>query len=592
MRLDADGIMWYKRLKYGVSYLFYNNHTTWDIIDNPKQRKEHPEYYAIRNGKPIPGMRNMGVPRLSDPGFRRDSINYLRKVFDAYPPLKAMSLGMPDGFNQIDERDAAMWPAPKDDNWGRFSDYVWNYWFEAARELKKTHPGKYLACLAYGSYLRPPSGIKKLPGNVVVTMCYISSRMFMPREQRIKKIRDKWLDMLTSKKLYVWDYFMFYFFKGTPRYPVVFTKVLQKEMQELNGVCEGKFVEVASAYHPKSTRRWMMQCPGLTHLTNYVQGKLFWNPDLDLRKLLDEYYELFYGPAKAEMKEFYEFAEEVWTRPESRSISRYGGFLKEQDVNKYFDILKRARKKAGKGTVYDHRIALIESEMASLKKLFPNLKRTGPDLIGFTERNPFILNGDFEKPFWRNRDRKKKGWYWYRMRDLVTGQPIPELKSTKVSFRMTKKRDALVIGVKCFEPKMDKIRAKTTTNDNYDIFNDDVVEIYLESPERSFFKIVVNSNGAIWDECRDATILARDTLPELWNPGIKAVVKKYKDRWTAEIIIPTKDFGSLGPAKDYPWGINVCRTRFADGRMELFAISPTGKKGFLDLSKLGNLRIL
>ena len=121
------------------------------------------------------------------------------------------------------------------------------------------------------------------------------------------------------------------------------------------------------------------------------------------------------------------------------------------------------------------------------------------------------------------------------------------------------------------------------------MFNDDVIEIYLETPERSYFKIAVNSDGKIWDESQDVTIVSRDTLPAMWNPGIQAVVKKEKDRWRAEIVIPVKDFGSLGPDKSYPWGINVCRNRLAGGASEPSALSPTGKPRFLDLSKLGNL---
>ena len=248
------------------------------------------------------------------------------------------------------------------------------------------------------------------------------------------------------------------------------------------------------------------------------------------------------------------------------------------------------REKAGKDSVHDKRIAMIETEMEPLKKLFPNLKRVGPELTGFKEENPFVLDGDLEKPFWNYRG-KNNAWS-YQMLDLVNGQPVPEFKSTRVSFRMTKDSSALVIGVKCSEPKMDKLMANAKFDrDDFNIFNDDVVEIYIETPERSYFKIVVNSEGKIWDESQDVTIVSRDTLPVLWNPGVKAVVKREKDRWTAEIMIPTKDFGSLGPSQAYPWGINVCRNRLAGGEPELSALSPTGKPTFLDPSKLGNLAV-
>ncbi|MFA7160567.1 MAG: hypothetical protein WC299_14815, partial [Kiritimatiellia bacterium] len=101
----------------------------------------------------------------------------------------------------------------------------------------------------------------------------------------------------------------------------------------------------------------------------------------------------------------------------------------------------------------------------------------------------------------------------------------------------------------------------------------------------SYFKIAVNANGAVYDESQDAAIMARDTMPAMWNPGIRAAVKKYDDRWSMEVAIPTADFGKLGPKMPYPWGINICRTRTLSGKPEWFALSPGGK-GFSDLSKL------
>ena len=121
----------------------------------------------------------------------------------------------------------------------------------------------------------------------------------------------------------------------------------------------------------------------------------------------------------------------------------------------------------------------------------------------------------------------------------------------------------------------------------FSIFSDDVIEVYINSPERSYFKIVVNPNGMIWDETTDISIIDRDTLPILWNPGTKAVVKKYNDRWTVELMIPTKDFGKLGPTQQYPWGIQIGRTRFAEG-VETWALG-TGPGPYATLNQWGNL---
>jgi hypothetical protein len=56
-------------------------------------------------------------------------------------------------------------------------------------------------------------------------------------------------------------------------------------------------------------------------------------------------------------------------------------------------------------------------------------------------------------------------------------------------------------------------------------------------------------------------------------------------------MIPTKDFGALGPRKPYPWGINVCRLRNAGGSPEASAISPTGERSFKVLSKLASMYV-
>lgn len=580
MRSDAAGVHWFKRLKYGTSYLYINNHTTWAIVGPEIQRQKHPEYYGrTKNGTLIEGYLNKGVPRLSSPEFRRTSLNFLQKSFDAYPQLKAMSLGMPDAFTQIDAEDSARWPS-ESSYFGKYSDYVWDYWIDMAQRLQKTHPDKYLACMAYGNHFEPPTNVETLPPNVALTMVYGDSALHLATSNHVRQARQQFLDKFTaSNKLYRWDHYRFYV-EGRPRYPVVFTRQLQQEMQQLAGICEGKFIEIYPTYTGPHGPR--IECPGLSHLLHYLQGKLYWDPDLDLPALLDEYYTLYFGPAAEEMREFYEFSEAVWMRPETRSISQYSGFLKEDDVDRYFAILAAARAKAGDGTVYDRRIAQIEDEMQPLKKLFPNLQRTGPEFRAYITDKPVTLDGKLDEDIWTYVTMN------YSMRDLVTGE-TPRKNGAYASFRLVDNGKNLLIGIRCDETAMDKLTATAKRHDDFDIFNDDVVEIYIETPERSYFKIVVNSDNLVWDESRDVTIIDRDTQAVMWNPGTQSAVHKADDGWSVEIKIPTADFGDLGPDKTFPWGINVCRTRLVNGKAELYAISPTGAPFYADLTKLGNL---
>lgn len=594
MRGDAEGIAWFKRLKLGNHSIIIYNHTTYDIYSSPEQHQLHPEYLACdADGKPYPGYpTSRGMPRYTNPGFRRAAATYMNKVFEAIPELTAMTVGPPDGGVKMDARDVDRYGKPGDSIVQKASNYVWDFHVFLAQELKKSHPDKFLLYMSGAGADEVPTNIDEFPDNLIVPFGQPSSSAWMviqSTKRATLDLRRRWLaQMPVVRKSPIWDYYLHYRSPANPRYPIVFTAYLQEEMQENLAYSDGKFMEIQSESYQIPGEKWpryRLGVPGLIHLMVYWQSKLFWDPQLDRKQMLDEYYELFFGPARAEMKEFYEFAEAVWTRQESRSVSSAGGFLKESDVDRYFEVLQQARDKAGQGSVYDRRIARIESEMESLKKLFPNLKRSGPEFQTYVpEGPPPKIDGDLEEPFWTYVH------VWYTMGDLITGQ-IPDKNQTAVSFRMTPDKAALVIGVVCREGSMNNIVAHTTRHDDPEIFEDDAVEIYLETPERSYFKIAVNANGAVWDESQDVTIVNRDTLPVLWNPGIQAAIRKDKDRWTAEILIPTKDFGSLGPEKPYSWGINVCRNRFAGGQSETFALSPTGIPRFFELSKLGNLWI-
>jgi hypothetical protein len=575
MRSDAEGVMWFKRLKYGTSYGILIGHTTGDILGwgSPEQKQAHPGYFARVDGKMVT------VPRLCDENFRKSSINFLDKMIEAHPWLKFVNVQMTDGLSRIDDRDALVWSRQGRGYLGKYSDYIWDYWLYVAAELKKKHPDIYLRCNSYAPYAEPPSGLDKLPDNVAILIAQSTASSFLPQDPA-EKLRAMWLPKLTSKKLFLWDYYLFYRTGESPRYPVFFTRHLQDDMRKLSGVCEGKIIEIAAA--PDKNKKLRLACPGLTHMLHYWQGKLYWDPDMDRQKMLDEYYDLYFGPAKKDMKEFYEFAEEVWMRPESRSITVAGGFLREKDVDRYFEILKHAREKAGKDSVYDKRIAQIEEEMQPLKKMFP-MTRVGPDFICHITDQPILVDGDLQKKFWQG------DITWYPMDEWKKKEPVPAEKASAVAFRMTPDRSNLVIGVKCSEPVMDKIPARSKEHDDFEIFNEDRVEVRVETPERSYFKLAVNTEGIIWDETQDVTLVTKYTLPVLWNPGTKAAVKKEKDRWTAEIMIPTGDFGSKGPDKANPWGINVYRIRRVEGVREVYDIAPTAEKLLNDLTKMGNL---
>ena len=585
MKVDKDGVAWLKRMKCGNNSTLIFNHTTYDVYSSNEQQELHPEYLACdKDGKPYSAYpAGRGMPRYTNPEFRKAAVIYMNKVLDAFPELSGISMGPPDGGVKMDARDVSLYGNEGDSLEQRTSNYVWDYHVYLARELKRSHPDKFLLHMSGAGAKLVPSNIKNDdPDNILkpFTQTYSAYRVIESTNKAVIEERQKWFPLLKAKsKVLIWDYYLYYRQPSYPRFPIFFTKSLQNEMKEMQAYADGKYIELPPAWQSSGEKGEVGNRIGesaIVHLMIYWQNRLFWNPNADREAMLEEYYKLYFGPAFAEMKEFHEFAEAVWSRQESRSVTQTTGFLKETDIEKYFEILARARAKAGKETVYDRRIAAMELAYQPLKKLFPNLQRTGPDIRAYTVPDDTKLDGDVKK--------YKNGWN--SLRDKKTGT-IPKSNRTEVCISISEDKKNLYVAAVCHERSMDKLKANTKLSDSISVFEDDVIEIYINTPEHSYFKIVVNPEEALWDETSDVSIIERDTLPILWNPGTKAVVKKYDDRWTVELMVPTKDFGLIGPTKQYPWGIQVGRTRLTEGR-EVWALG-IGPGSYSTLNQWGNL---
>ena len=575
MNVDKEGVSWLKRLKCGNHTQIIYNHATYGVYSTREQYAKHPEFFA----ESAPGVKfsgypaGSGSPRYNDPGFRKASLQFLRKVFDAFPNLSAFAMGPPDGTVLIDYRDMAQYMKKYKNPDQAAANVLWDFNVYLAKGLAESHPGKTLLYMNGAGARSFPTNFR--PGevdNIVKPFAqpYSATRVLDTVNRAVIAERQEWLKKVNGKrKSPVWDYFLYYRTPTFPRYPIIFTASLQREMKEMRPYADGKFIEISPAWmsegkrgRPDGDRLGMVP---LMHLMVYVQNKLFWNPDLDMKKLLDEYYKLYYGPAAKVMKEYYTFAEKVWSRQESRSVTLTTGFLKEKDVPRYFELLAGAKAAVPANSVYFRRIAAIEKALQPLKKLFSNLKRTGALMRAYRVADNAPLDGNLAK--------YRHGWQ--NMVDNNTGE-FAERLQTRVNAYFSNNRKFIRVAAICYEPNMKGIKAVSTRNDEFKIFDDDVIEVYLDSPERSYFKIAVNTNGAIYDESTDVAIVDRDTLPILWNPGCKAVVKKYADRWEAEIHIPVSDLGKLGPSRQYPWGIQIGRTRMTGKKYRSFSIAPTG----------------
>ncbi len=564
-----DNALWVKSMGVGQTELFVPIHLTGRMLDY----HEDPELAGKVNGKP-----DWMAPKLSGKKFRDSFMHYL-DCFDRFYPVRLpmTSFGSPDGWGTIDDADrAAGWDKRNRGESGRYSDYYWDFLLDIrTRYNQKYSYGKNIRkhVYAYSCTNRIPELLEKpgakVPEDFTVVFCYNSDKMHLPGGDFRKNLRE-WQSKITSpRQLIGYDYYYEHtLYRGErPPLPYIFTANLKKEFAELYGKTDGWLLEgMVSARDRKD--RWIgFYRPAINSPMFYLRNKMTWDRNCDPNRELADMCDRYYGPAGKTMLELYNLSESIWMRPQPRNVTAYSGYLKKTDVPKLFALLTKAKAEAGKGTLYEKRIAKLEEEMAPLKKTFDRLDRQGPVVRALRmNAGPGKLDGDLTKPFWKNMA------YGVTFKDMNTGIE-PGHICTKAAFRFC--GGILYIGIECLEPNMDRLKMVCRDRDNTTIWGDDMIEINLETTNGRKPVININAGGAIFD--KDPTLPNTADLPSFYRVRDWAV-KRLADRWTVEVAIDLNDLGMPQPSMSAPLGIQMGRQRMTGSKPEHYMLSPTGSR--------------
>jgi hypothetical protein len=563
------------------------------ITQRPENRAAHPEFFAMLNGKRYMPLKNPSFC-LSCEELINQNVRYLRAVFDTYDPLM-VSVQPADSMVLVCQCEKCAGKAtPERGRRGDASDYVWEYIDRVAREVYKTHPKKKIAALAYANYQLPPTRIAMLSPNIIVGTP--SGRTFThnkPEEVKlIRQIRQEWLAKLPegSKQTYHYEYFMDARpGRTTQNLPVFVTRSIADSLRDVKGFCIGEHIDV-ERYRESNIDL------GVMHLNLYVTSKLWWDADQDLNALLEEYYTLFYGPAREPMKKVIEYAEAHWTDMPTDPAA----------IRTYFDLLAKAQAAVPADSVYGKRIDLVwqytKPMMSIVEKLAIGRDESVPPIVLNCPRpepkaSDITIDGKLDETAWRNVPGKSTPEHLnlatHALRDLVTGAK----PACPTSFKVFWANDALYLGIRCEDSDLAHLNIATTNKDDSAIWNGDLVEILLETQSHSYYALVVNPAGALLD--LDWKNKARETG---WNSNAKVATYVGEGAWTIEMRIPVVDeqeadiveLGGAGvagrrPTKLYPWYVNVVRQRLRGEAKELSAYSPTGSKRYQEPAKFARL---
>ncbi len=174
---------------------------------------------------------------------------------------------------------------------GTASDYVFSFVNAVAKEVRKTHPDKYIATLAYHVYSYPPTF--ELEPNVAVApcvqLCYGYQKGTFANDATFY---GQWVAH-KGRRIHLWNYFhhpMELAIMGKWKcFPCFMPDVISQWVKR---------------YHRDGVRGFFL-CGIPQQLDYYLYMQTAFNADTDYRKLVDEFFTRYFGAAAEPMRTFY-----------------------------------------------------------------------------------------------------------------------------------------------------------------------------------------------------------------------------------------------------------------------------------------------
>ncbi len=355
---------------------------------------------------------------FTNPGFIHQVIQDANDYFDGkgkktgaqaegdYFALVPMDAGSychcPDCQAQLDKsQDEGGWN-------GYASDYIFGFVNTVAKEIKKTHPDKYLACLSYSNYAQYPKHVK-LASNVAVQLCLATRLWNVPgQEAHDMAIYRSWTTKEKDRPIFLWLYYCFpeetAMNGGYYCFPVFSPHTIDRQFKMFaRDHIRGAFLNNLGDY-----------------LDHYLTFKLMDDPALNVDQLIDEFFTRFYGPAGKPLKALYLAIEATNADPKNypqtkvpvTGIELAWKYLGTAERMAQFAALMAQAKAAGGTELQQQRVAVFEKAywnyMQDGRKQYVAFTSTPLPVVTVPHVAP--CGGDAGRVMWEQA-AELKGWY-------------------------------------------------------------------------------------------------------------------------------------------------------------------------------------
>ncbi len=258
--------------------------------------ESHPHIYAVGEN----GERTKDMLCLSEPDAVRIAVKTITDEFRERPETITFGFAPPDGHPRCYcERCKAAIPGFTGKGFGEpsLSDVWFQFANAVATELYKEFPDRWLLTNGYANRVRPPEGIGKLSPNLGIQSAVINACTLHPigdakcwQRQLYKGVLDRWTDELNC--VFIYDYDPGKSLDGLP-FPMLHN--LERDFPYFKQ-------RNVWGFWTEGQNCWMV-----THLNYYVRSKLMWDAEADVKALVTDYCQRFYGAAAKPVEDY------IWT---------------------------------------------------------------------------------------------------------------------------------------------------------------------------------------------------------------------------------------------------------------------------------------
>ena len=322
-------------------------HTFHRFMPASEYLEDHPEYYALRDGRRVPTQLCLTNEEVYE--IVRDRVGLL---LTDNPNSSVISVSQDDNqqyctcdnCRAIDEREGS--PA------GTMIHFV--------NRIASDFPDKTISTLAYQYTRKAPASIKPEP-NVLITLCSIECDRSAPiSEKCLDFARDLEEWSAITDNVRIWDYTT-QFTNFLAPFPNIHTL---KPNINLFLNSNAKWIFEQHSSNPSS----------LFHLRSYLTAKLLWDPSYDADSIINEFASGYYGDAGQYIVQYIDELEQAMD-PEfflflyGDPAQGFDSFLSEDKLKRYNELFDKAAEAAGSDQQLIDRInmARVEVDYASLE---------------------------------------------------------------------------------------------------------------------------------------------------------------------------------------------------------------------------------